>query len=148
MLVLLDSGTHALGLAGTDLSPFERDRGDEQGRIPSATATDGSFVYELGHAQREGGSFEVGDFHEITQAVTPDGNAQLIRVDVNVLLPTALPTSPAVEWEFTVRFKGVVKYTRRFRVEQRTLALRDIAISLAASAPTDDVTFRLELVAA
>lgn len=141
-IVLLDSGTHSLGLSAGGLSPFERDRGDEQGRIE----VDGAFVYELGHAGRESGRFEVGDHIEITQSITPDSNAQLVRLDVDVLLPKSLPTSPDVEWEFSARFAGSVKYTRRLRAEKRSLQLRDIALSLAGSAPPDDVTFRLELV--
>lgn len=144
-LVVLDSGAHSLA-APTALSPFFRDRGTAQGRIQLAS---GAWVYELGHATREGGYFNVGDYHQVAQVIgTPDAQAGLVRLDVDVLLPEALPTSPAVEWEFTARLNGTVVYTRRLRAEPRSLTLRDIAISLAASSPPDTVALRLELVAA
>jgi len=142
--VILDSGAHAFA-APTSLSPFFKDRGVAQGRIQ----VDGAWVYELGHATREGGYLNVGDHHEVSQSIgTPDGQAGLVRVDVDVLLPQVLPASPALEWEFTARLNGTIVYTRRLRAEDRSLTLRDIAISLAATAPPDTVAFRLELVAA
>ena len=143
-LVLLDSGTSSIA-APTALSPFFRDRGEQQGRI----LVDGDWVYELGHAGREGGVFNVGDYHQVAQVIgTPDAQADLVRLDVDVVLPDSLPTAPALEWEFTARLNGVVLYTRRLRAEPRSITLRDVALSLAASAPPDTVAFRLELVSA
>jgi hypothetical protein len=129
-----------------DLSPFARDLGTEQGRI----LVNGNWVYELGHASREGGTLNVGDYVEVSQAIgTPDPNAVLLRTDVDVVLPDELPTSPvALEWEFTARLNGTPRYTRKLGAGGRTMALRDIAVSLANSSPPDTVAFRLEVVLA
>ena len=145
---ILDSGAHTLTVP-TALSPFFRDRGTQQGRIQVEGAPDGDWVYELGHSAREGGYFNVGDYHQVEQDINaPDGQAGLVRVDVDVVLPDTLPTGPALEWEFTVRLNGTVVYTRRLPAGPRSITLRDIAISLAASSPPDVAAFRLELVAA
>lgn len=141
-VVVLDSGAHSL-TPPTALSPFFRDIGTAQGRI----LVGGVWVYELGHATREDGFFNVGDYHEVSQVIgTPDAQAGLVRVDVDVVLPDALPSG--LEWEFTARLNGTVVYTRRLRAEPRTLTLVDVAVSLAASSPPDTVAYRLELVSA
>jgi len=131
------------------LSPFERDIGDEQGRIAESDAPGGSYVFELGHAGRETGYFDAGDHIEVSQAnIEFDAQAALARVTVNVSLPTELPAS--LEWEFTARLNGSARYTRRLRVEQRTLELTDIAIPTVAAlaGPNNTLAFRLELVTA
>jgi len=149
LLVVLDSRAHRLPITVGDLSAFERHLGVEQGRMPKPGAPGGSYVYELGHASREGGRFDVGDYHEVSQVIgTPDSNAKLFRVDVDVLLPETLPTSPAVVWEFSATLNGNKFYSRRLAAEQRDLILRDIAVSLATSAPPDTIAFRLALVLA
>lgn len=135
------------------LSPFRRDLSTEHGRITPAGggAPGGSYVFELGNENREEGYFNVGDRIEVSQAnIDFDAQAALARVTVNVRLPTELPSSPALEWEFTARLNGTARYTRRLRVEQRTLELLDIAIPTVAAlaGPNNTLSFRLELVTA
>lgn len=133
------------------LSPFQRDRNTEHGRIASSSAPGGSYVFELGNANREGGLFNTGDYIEVSQgSIEFDAQAFLSRVTVNVELPETLPSSPAVEWEFTARLNGAARYTRRLRAEQRSLELLDIAIPTVAATggPTNTLAFRLALVAA
>jgi hypothetical protein len=133
------------------LSPFQRDRNTEHGRIAATGAPEGSYVFELGNANRESGEFNVGDYVEVSQAsIEFDGQASLARVTVNVALPETLPTSPALEWELTARLNGTARYTRRLRAELRSLELLDIAIPTVAATggPTNTLAFRLALVSA
>jgi hypothetical protein len=128
------------------LSPFERDIGDEQGRIAEASAPAGSYVFELGHAGLESGSFETGDYIEVQQtSIDFDGQAALVRVTVNIELPETLPSG--LGWEFTARLNGSARYTRALNAEPRTLSLTDIAIPTVAAGGSDTLSFRLEVVA-
>jgi len=135
------------------LSPFQRDLGGEHGRIAPAAgdAPAGGYVFELGNENLEDGNFNVGDFVEVSQgSIDFAAQAALARVDVNIRLPLTLPTSPALEWELSVRLNGTARYTRRLRAELRELELRDIAIPTVAATggPTNTLAFRLELVSA
>lgn len=112
-------------------------------------APGGAYVLELGHSGREYGEFNLGDAIEISQSnIEFDGQASLVRLDATIELPTELPTSPAWEWEFSVKLNGVSWYVRRLKVEQRTLELSDIAISTegALAGPNNTIAFRLEVV--
>jgi hypothetical protein len=133
------------------LSPFQRDLGTEHGRIAVTDAPGGSYVFELGHAGREYGEFNVGDVIEVSQSgIEFDGQTALARVNVDIEPPLELPTSPAVEWEFSVKLNSATWYTRRIGVDQRSLSLSDIAISTTAAiaGPNNTLAFRLELVSA
>lgn len=129
------------------LGPWQRDIGEGNGRIAVAGAPAGSYVFELGNADLEAASFNVGDYIEVQQTgITFDPQAALARLQVDVALPSSLPASPALEWEFTARLNGVARYTRRLRAEPRTLSLTDIAIPTVAAVGADTLAFRLELV--
>jgi len=143
VLVLLDAASHGLA-TGTETGPFLRDVGEAQGRIQNV---EGDWVYELGHATLEDGAFSLGDHHEVTQTIgTPDAQASLVRVDVDVVTPASLPSGFA--WEFSARLNGAVLYARKLLGTSRFISLRDVALSLANSAPPDVVAFRLEVVVA
>lgn len=129
------------------LGPWQRDIGEGNGRLAVTDAPAGDYVFELGNADLEAASFNVGDYIEVSQTgITFDGQAALVRVQVDVVLPSELPTSPALEWEFTARLNGAARYTRRLAAEPRVLSLQDIAIPTVAAVGSDTLAFRLELV--
>ena len=128
-------------------SPWEKDLGTHQGRIQSDAAPEGSYVFELGHAQREAANLAIGDYREVKQTITIDPGAAVARVAVRIVRPPALPAGYG--WLLTARLNGAVKASRPIRVGGGALEIEDFAIPLAnANGPpsTDEIAFRLEVV--
>ncbi len=139
-----------------EVSPFQVDRGDAQGRVlfagldGAAEHLEESYAFQLGHLSRTTEYFEIGNYIEVTQSVSYEFATQkLVRLLVHVLSPST--TTPGVRWRFTAALGAVTFYTRYIPADGRDLQLSDIALSLAAApAPPTTValTFRLQLVAA
>jgi len=128
-------------------SPFSIDLGVSQGRIPSTSAPDGSYVYEFGHTQRIDERVAAGDYHEVQQTVTLSPQAALLRATVKITPPDTITTGYA--WLFTMRLNGVIRASRTIEAGRRAVTLTDLTIPLALAniAPlTNLIAFRLELI--
>jgi hypothetical protein len=126
---------------------WERDLGTSQGRIASASAPEGSYVYELGDALFTPHELRIGDYHEIQQTLTLDGAAKLLRATVRFRPPPTIPAG--FRWLFTMRLNGAVLASREIKRDAQTIELDDLAVPLfTAGGPpgTDVVAFRLEVV--
>lgn len=129
------------------MDAFTKDLGVHQGRVASATAPEGSYVYELGHALLQDVNLAVGDHHEVSQSFVLSAQAQMLRATIHIEVPPVLPVGAA--WEVSGWLNGTKMVSRRLRPSKRILVLDDLRISLFAAhgAPsTDTVAFRLELV--
>jgi hypothetical protein len=129
---------------------FDQHPGVHQQRIDDAAAVEGDFVFELGHALNNDARLDIGDYHEVKQTLVFSVGSELVRPVLIVKPPPDRPAS--VCWEVTVRLNGTVVYTRELHdPPPTTFRLDDIAIPLneALGPPaTDEISFRLELVAA
>jgi hypothetical protein len=126
-------------------NPFNKDRGIHQERIASATAPEGAYVYELGHALLADVNVGVGDYHEVRQSLTLSAQAQVLKASIVVTVPPVLPDSAS--WEVSGWLNGTKMVSRILRRSKRKLVLDDIRISLYdANRTTDVIAFRLELV--
>jgi hypothetical protein len=128
-------------------SPFAQNRGFSQQRVASATAADGSYVFELGDAGFGDARIGVGDYHQVSQTVEIPAQIFLFRPVVKVVLREELPAGR--QWQLKAFLNGVEVYSRVFTYEPPfTLNLVDIAIPLNEanfSPATDIIAFRLEL---
>jgi len=127
-------------------SPWEQDLGTHQGRIATADAPEGAYVFELGHALHAKRNLAVGDYHEVQQTVTLDGAARLMRASVRFAAPPVIPAGHG--WLFTMRLNGAVFASREIKRGARTIEIEDLAIPLdGASGPpgTDVIAYRLEV---
>lgn len=119
------------------LSPFEVGLGTTQGRIRGG---DGTFVFELGHADLLAEDFNRFATHEISQFIPLEDDTKLVRVRIDVRCP---PPYEAVEnepyafpyWDLTVEADGTPYYTRRLAFDGRAFTLGDIAV------PTTNASF-------
>jgi len=126
---------------------FSIDLGTSQGRIASANAAHGSYVYELGHANRVAEWVNVGDYHEIKQDIVVDPEAAFVRAQVRIAPPLTLTVG--FSWKLTALLNGVVRVTRIITSSDQTKTLSDLAIPLALAnvPPTpNEIAFRLELI--
>lgn len=129
------------------MNPFSKDLGVHQGRIAVASAVEGSFAYELGHALLQDVNVGVGDHHQVLQTFLVDAQSKLLRASVVVVTPQVLPIGAA--WEVSGWLNGTKMVSRRLRPSKRTIVLDDWRISLFGAHPsptTNSVAFRLELV--
>lgn len=144
MTVLLDStGT------GGILTPFNFHRNLSQGRIEDSNASDGSYIFELGHrGNGDAGAnwFGLGDYSEVSQEIIHDSTELLTRVTVRVVEPND-PNS-VLAWDLVGLLDGGEFYRRRLQPLGRTLTLTDIALSLAGVTTPTTIAFRLISVAA
>jgi len=142
LLLLNSSGVPPLN----GVSPFEKDRGLQQGRIAVSDAPAGSYVFELGHSANEEVSLDVGDYAEVSRSVNLDGQAAAVRLRAAIVPPPDLPSG--LEWEFSGRLNGTVLFSRRVVADERNLQLLDLALSAADSnrPAADTIAFRLEVV--
>jgi hypothetical protein len=127
---------------------FSIDLGTSQGRITSSYAAEGSYVYELGHANKIAERVNLGDYHEIKQDIVFDTQAAFLRVQVRISPPATLLSG--YHWKLTAYLNGVARSVRTISGGERTLTLTDLAIplALANAAPTsNEIKFRLELTA-
>lgn len=130
------------------MNPFNRDIGIHQGRIASPVASEGAYVYELGHALLQDANIAIGDSHIVAQTIAIDPQTKVIRPRLRIVTPDRLPTNSA--WEVSCWLDGAKLVARRLRRSKRVLVLDDICISTfgAVKAPATAVlSFRLELVA-
>jgi hypothetical protein len=129
------------------VNPFTKDLGVHQGRIATATAPEGSHVYELGHALLQQVNVAVGDKHTVSRTIVIDQQTQLLRASVVITTPQTLPIAAA--WEVSGWLNGTKMVSRRLRPSKRVIRLDDLRISTfnANKTPsTDLLAFRLELV--
>lgn len=125
---------------------FSLDLGTAQGRIASSYAPDGSYVFELGHANLDLGWLKTGDYHEVKQDIVADGEAAFVRARVRIQSP---PDLVGYSWRLSARLNGVTRMTRVISAGSRIVTLQDIAIPLALgnTPPTsNEIAFRLELI--
>ena len=125
---------------------FSLDLGISQGRIASSYAADGSYVYELGHANLDIGWCVAGDYHEIKQDVVVDGEAKFVRARIRIASP---PDLTSYQWRVSGKLNGVARFSRVIPASSRIIELSDIAIPLAlGNTPptTNEIAFRLELI--
>lgn len=125
---------------------FSLDLGISQGRITSSYAADGSYVYELGHAELAVGWLTVGDYHEIKQDIVADGESAFIRASIRIVSP---PDLTGYRWRISGRLNTVTRFSRVIPASSRIITLSDIAIPLALgnTPPTsNEIAFRLELI--
>ena len=128
------------------MNVFDKDLGVHQGRI-AAGASDGSFVYELGHALLADLNVGDGDLHEVSQALVLDTGSRMLLTHVRIVTPQELPVGSA--WQFSVWLNDRRMVTRPIYPAKRVIILEDMRVSLreALIAPaTNTLLFRLELV--
>lgn len=132
-----------------EVSPFQVDRGDAQGRV-AATAINGAYAFQLGHTSLITEYMEIGNYIELTQSAPfAFGYQKLVRLSARLVSPSV--ATAGVRWRFTAALGAVTFYTRYIPADGREVTITDIALSLAAApAPptTVAVAFRLQLVAA
>jgi len=128
-------------------SPFALNRGITQQRIASASAPDGSYLFELGDSSNGDARLAAGDYHEVDQDIVIPPEIYLIRPTVKLRLRDDLPAGRS--WLLRAFLNGTEVYARTFTIKPPTSrTLTDIAIPLndANGAPsTDNIAFRLEL---
>lgn len=128
---------------------FSLDLGMAQGRIASTNAGNGSYVYELGHANGIAEHVNVGDYHEIKQDMVLDPEAKFIRLQIRIVPPTSFTSGYG--WKLIGKLNGVTRATRVISSSDPiTRTLIDFAIPLAlANTPptTNEIAFRLEVTA-
>lgn len=125
-----------------DRSPFTRDLGSEQGRFQRS---DGVWVYELGHAGREGGLLEVGDKHEISQDFVASANAAFVAFGLRLRTPET--TEAGYGWRFSALLNGTTMYQRDILPSDVVIEL-EVQVSLAdanAAPTTNTLLLRLEV---
>jgi hypothetical protein len=148
LIVVLDSAAHSTPPptgGGGELSPFERDRGEQQQRIGS-TAIEGSFAYQLGHDGLETGLFNVGDSHQIEQTVTLSPATKLVRLTVHLKEPESIEVG--FGWNLSILFNSTTMYTRQILPRGRSLTLTDIIWPIGDTnrPATDVLAVKLEVV--
>jgi hypothetical protein len=135
------------------VTPFELDRGTQHGRIASANASDGAYLFELGHTGRAQEEFTVGDVISVYQDISAafaDSAEKLVRVTCRLVAPSI--ESAGVAWELTATLTvGVTTYTfysRTIPADGRSLLLQNIGVSLATipDPGTGRLSFNLTLV--
>lgn len=125
-------------------TPFDFGLGLTQGRVEDVNAPEGSYVFELGHAGgRTTSDVDVGDYSEISQAITVGAEELLARITVRVIEPNI--ASANVAWEIVGELGGSPFFRRRLTSQGRTLELTDLAVGLAGGGATT-LAFRLEAV--
>lgn len=123
-------------------SPFEADAGTYQGRIFSAAATQGSYVYELGHAlPGRLYTFAVNSSHALSQTADVTGIAA-IRVAPVIRGITTMPAGAA--WTVRLKIDGIVRASRT--IDSRSVTLTDIALNLHGAGLTGNHAIGFDLI--
>jgi hypothetical protein len=127
------------------VNPFNKDIGIHQGRIALATAPEGTYVYELGHALLNDANVAEDDYHQVSQELTFTPQAKLLKASIVVTVPSELPPI-GLSWEVSGWLNGQKMVSRKLRASKRVLVLDDIRISLHdAIGGSNVVAFRLAL---
>lgn len=122
-------------------TPFTADAGTYQGRILSAAAVHGSYVYELGHAlPGRLYVFNPGDAHRITQTCDFTGLAAF-RV---TLITRGVTTMPAgAQWTVRMLVDGVPRVTRA--IDARSIVLTDFAVNVGYLTGDHQLAFEIAI---
>lgn len=127
---------------------MEAGRGIGHGRLISATAQDGSYVFQLGDVRRPVHNLAVGDYLEVSQAVCLTAGTTYLTFCVRIQPPNEVNVPVGFAWLLTARLNGTIMWSRRVAGGLNPIQLGGVLSTAAAAfAPlTDDLLFRLEVV--